>query len=207
MNHRFVRQVGVAFASLLISTAALAAPEIGKPAPDFTATDALSGQKISLSEFKGKLVTLEWQNPECPFVKKFYSVGAMQQLQENAEKRGVVWITINSSAAGKQGHYEDDAAVKKAVADKKSHATYFIRDEDGSIGKLYDAKTTPHMFVINKEGTLAYMGAIDDTPTADPADIATAKNYVTRALDALTKNTPVKATNTKPYGCGVKYAE
>lgn len=190
-----------------LATAAHAAPKIGQPAPAFSGTDALSGETISLDALKGKLVVLEWNNPGCPFVKKFYGSNAMQTLQANATKRGVVWVSINSGAEGKQGYYATDAEAKADVAAHKAHPTYYLRDPEGTIGKAYDAKTTPHMFVIDSNGTLAYMGAIDSVPTADPAHIAEAKNYVTQALKALTAGKPVEVTTTKPYGCGVKYKD
>lgn len=207
MAHHALRRFAMFAAAMLVSSAALASPKIGAPAPEFTAQDAITGKEISLSDFKGKMVVLEWHNPECPFVKKFYSVGAMQQLQQNATKRGVIWIAVNSNAEGKQGSYESDDAAKQAMDDRNANATHYLRDRDGRIGKLYEAKTTPHMFVIDTDGKLAYMGAIDDTPTADSADIASAKNYVTRALDALSKGKKVAVTNSRPYGCFVKYAD
>jgi len=199
------RRIGVFAATILLSTAALADVKIGMPAPDFTATDAVTGKEISLGAFKGKLVVLEWNNPECPFVKKFYSVGAMQTLQKNAAEKGVVWISINSAAEGKQGFMKDDAAANDFITDRTAHPTHYLRDTSGAIGHLYVAKTTPHMFVIDTKGTLAYMGAIDDTSTADSADIATAKNYVTRALQSLTEGKEVAVKSTQPYGCPVKY--
>ncbi len=192
-------------AACLFACAAFADAKVDAPAPDFTATDALSGKPVTLSSFKGKLVVLEWNNPKCPFVHKFYSVHAMQQLQENATKHDVVWISINSSAKGKEGYLATDADAKAFVAQYEAHPTYYLRDADGKIGHLYGAKSTPHMFVIDKAGTLAYAGAIDDTPTADPADIATAKNYVTRALKALSEGQPVAVKTSQPYGCFVKY--
>lgn len=205
MARQFIRKAAFFVAAALISTAAAAEVSVGKPAPDFTGTDVLSGEPVSLSDYKGKLVVLEWHNEGCPFVKKFYSVRAMQQLQKNAAEKGVVWITVNSSAEGKQGHYATAEDAKKYLTAKGAVPAHYIADTSGKIGHLYDAKTTPHMFVIDKEGTLAYMGAIDDTPTADSADIASAKNYVTRALRALNEGKPVAVTSTRPYGCGVKY--
>lgn len=207
MARHTIRRFGVVLATIMFSTAAMADAKIGAPAPDFTAHDSISGKEISLSDFKGKNVVLEWNNPLCPFVKKFYSVGAMQQLQQNAAKHDVVWISINSSAEGKEGFLKDDAAAKNFISDRTAHPTYYIRDVTGAIGKRYGAKSTPHMFVIDAKGTLAYMGAIDDTPTADSADIATAKNYVTRALIALTSGKEVAVKSTRPYGCFVKYKD
>ena len=185
-------------AAFSISCAALAEPVIDAPAPDFTATDSLSGKPITLSQFKGKLVVLEWNNPQCPFVRKYYSVHAMQQLQENATAKGVVWISVNSGAPGKEGYLPTDADAKQFVSSREAHPTYYVRDTDGKIGHLYGAKSTPHMFVIDKSGNLAYMGAIDDTPTADPADIATAKNYVTHALRSLSEGQPVAVKTSQP---------
>jgi peroxiredoxin len=205
MGIRVIRTFGTLLSVFLFSTAALASVQIGAVAPDFTATDALSGKPVTLSKLRGKPVVLEWNNPNCPFVKKFYSVGAMQQLQENATKKGVIWISVNSSAEGKDGFLRTDKEAKEFVGNRNAHPTYYLRDPSGAIGKSYGAKTTPHMFVIDKDGNLAYMGAPDDTPTADPADIATAKNYVTRALKALTAGTTVAVTTTQPYGCFIKY--
>lgn len=190
---------------LALSSPAFADPEIAKPAPSFTVTDAISGQKISLSQFKGHPVVLEWNNFECPFVKKFYSVGAMQKLQEQAAADGVIWISVNSSAPGKEGYLADAAALKPHLAEQKSHAAYYVLDHDGALGHLYGAKTTPHLFVIDKNGVLAYAGAIDDKQSADSADIATAHNYVSAALASLAAGEPIKVSSTRSYGCSVKY--
>ena len=192
-------------ASIMLSSAANAAPAIGQPAPDFKATDVITGKEVSLANLKGKTVVLEWNNFHCPFVRKFYSVGAMQELQAKSVSNGVVWISVNSSAKGKEGYIENAAAAKSDIADNHSHATHYILDHDGKIGHAYGAKSTPHMFVIDKDGKLAYMGAIDDKPTADSSDIASATNYVTLALKALHDGTPIKTTVTQPYGCFVKY--
>lgn len=180
-----------------------AAPEVGKPAPEFTGTDS-NGVSHKLSDFKGKTVVLEWTNPECPYVVKHYDSKNMQNLQKEYTGKDVVWLTINSSAIGKQGAQSAEEA-NTYLADKGSYATARLLDPTGEIGKLYDAKTTPHMFVINKEGTLVYQGAIDDNDSAKPEDAATAKNYVKAALDSLSDGKPVEMAQTKPYGCGVKY--
>lgn len=190
-------------ALLPLSTAALAAPEIGKPAPEFTATDT-NGKPVVLADLKGKTVVLEWTNHECPFVVKHYKSGNMQALQAETTKDGVVWISVNSSAKGKEGNTTAEES-NKIVAEQKSMATHKILDESGVIGKLYDAKTTPHMFVIDKAGVLAYAGAIDDKSGFDPEEIKTAKNYVTAALANLKADKPVEVSSSKPYGCGVKY--
>jgi peroxiredoxin len=192
-------------ATLLLANAALAAPTIGQPAPDFSAVDALTGKTVRLADLKGKIVVLESTNAGCPFVKKFYSVGAMQKLQETSAADGVVWVTLNASAKGKEGYVATAADAQKIVQESKARPTYYIRDPEGKLGRLYDAKVTPHMYVIDKAGLLVYMGAIDDKPTADSADIASATNYVTQALKSLKDGTPIKTTQTKPYGCSVKY--
>lgn len=189
----------------LMGTPAMAAVETGKPAPDFTAKDT-NGVEHTLSGFKGKIVVLEWTNPECPYVKKHYEPKNMQTLQKDYTDKGVVWISINSSAEGKQGHQTNEAA-NKYMADVGSAATARIADADGAIGKLYGAKTTPHMFVIDKDGNIAYHGAIDDNDSANPADAATAKNHVKAALDSLLTGTPVETAQTNPYGCSVKYKD
>ena len=195
----------LAFTACFLAHAAYATPEVGKPAPDFTAKD-IEGRTVTLSALKGKNVVLEWNNPGCPFVQKFYGEGEMQRLQKQATAKDTVWLTINSSAAGKQGNITVDEA-KKFVADQKATPTHYIQDADGKIGTLYGAKTTPHMFVVDSKGTLAYAGAIDSIASADKADIAKAKNYVTTALDELKAGKPVTTATTQAYGCSVKYAE
>lgn len=182
---------------------AFAAPKIGAPAPAFTATD-VNGKSHSLADYKGKTVVLEWNNPECPFVKKHYGSGNMQALQAAAAKDGVVWLTVNSSADGTQGNMKPQAAKQWLAAQKAAPAAYLL-DEKGTVGRLYEAKTTPHMYVIDPKGTLVYMGGIDDKPTANPDDIKTARNYVTAALTSVKAGQPVADTVTKPYGCSVKY--
>ena len=188
---------------ILSASVAFAAPEIGKVAPNFTTKDT-NGKEITLSALKGKTVVLEWTNPGCPFVKKFYSGGDIQKLQAAYTAKDVTWIRINSSAEGKEGHQTADSANTLAK-EQKASATHTVLDADGKIGHLYEAKTTPHMFVVNKEGNLAYMGAIDSIRTADSADIAKAENYVVSALDSLLAGQEVKIPTTQPYGCGVKY--
>lgn len=184
---------------------ALSAATTGEAAPNFTATDALSGNAITLQDLKGKIVVLEWANYGCPFVKKHYSVSNIQHMQQRAEKDGIVWITINSGAQGKQGYFESDALAAKAVADQKASPSYYVRDVSGEVGKLYGAKTTPHFFVINDEGVLVYQGAIDDKPSVASADIPTSKNYVSAVLAQLKQGKAVTVKDTKPYGCSVKY--
>ncbi len=181
------------------------APQVGQSAPEFSATDILTGEKITLSQFKGKPVVLEWNNFECPFVKKFYSVGSMQALQGRARKDGAIWITINSSAAGKEGHLATGDDAKTAIANRKAQPSRYLLDHDGAIGHLYGAKNTPQMFVVDKGGVLAYAGAIDSVSSPDPTDIKGATNYVSAALDDLNSGHAVKTPVTQPYGCFVKY--
>lgn len=198
-----MKKLIITLASLALAGAAFAQPEIGKPAPEFTLTDT-NGKTHSLADFKGKVVVLEWINHGCPFVVKHYSSGNMQKLQTDATGKDVVWLSICSSAAGKQGHMTAEAANKKS-AEVGAKATAYLLDEDGTVGKLYGAKRTPEMYVINKEGILVYKGAIDDKSSADAADIATAKNHVTAAIDEVLGEKPVTTASTTAYGCSVKY--
>ena len=155
------------------------AAEVGKAAPAFTAKD-LKGESVSLADFKGKVVVLEWVNFDCPFVEKHYSSGNMPKLQTDSTAKGVVWITLNSAAKGKQGYHEP-SAMAEVAAGKGNKAARFIMDSDGTIGKAYDAKVTPHMFVIDGQGTLVYNGAMDSKATTDTADVATADKYFANA--------------------------
>jgi alkyl hydroperoxide reductase subunit AhpC len=191
-------------ATLITSSVALAMPEVGKPAPAFTATDA-NGKVHNLADFKGKTVVLEWNNPECPFVKKHYNASTnMQNQQAAATKDGVVWLSVNSGAAGKQGHMSGADATAKMQSLKAANSAYLI-DADGKVGQAYGAKTTPHMFIIDAQGVLRYAGAIDSNPSADAADIPAATQYVPVALAELKAGKPVTTAVTKPYGCSVKY--
>jgi len=199
--HLFNR-IALATAASVFAIAAQAA-KVGEAAPNFT-LPGHDGKPHSLSDFKGKTVVLEWTNADCPFVKKHYA-GNMQALQKTYTGKDVVWLSVNSSAPGKQGHV-DAAAATKIVQDKGAAPTLVLLDGKGEVGKLYEAKTTPHMFVIDKAGKLAYAGGIDSEPSADPADVATATPYVKNALDELLAGKPVTTAVTKPYGCSIKYA-
>jgi len=179
------------------------AADVGKPAPEFSAKDA-KGAAVSLAELKGKVVVLEWVNHGCPFVAKHYGSKNMQKLQETYTAKGVVWISINSGSKA-SGSFTDNEAFLKLSSEKGSKASHLIADESGTIGKAYGAKTTPHMFVINKDGVLVYNGAIDSKKTTEPADIATSENYVAKALDAVLDGKAVEIDKTEPYGCSVKY--
>jgi peroxiredoxin len=180
-----------------------AGPEIGKPAPDFTLKDQ-AGKSHSLADFKGKTVVLEWFNYGCPFVKKHYESGNMQKLQKQAADDGVVWLSIVSSAEGKQGYLKPEEAEAKMKELNMSSAALLL-DPEGTVGKAYSARTTPDMFVINGEGVLVYKGAIDDKPTPSAADIEGSKNYVVEALAEVKAGKPVTTAETKSYGCSVKY--
>ena len=199
-----LKHFAAACVAVLFAANAQAAAKTGEAAPAFSATDALSNRTISLADFKGKTVVLEWTNYGCPFVKKHYSVNNMQTLQKNATDDGVVWISINSGGKGKQGYLEADE-VAAAVKEKGAHPTHYIRDPEGSIGKLYAAKTTPHIFIVNGEGTLVYQGAIDDNSSHESSSIKGATNYVTETLAALKAGKPVAVNTTQSYGCSVKY--
>jgi alkyl hydroperoxide reductase subunit AhpC len=195
----------VILAVLLAFTASFSRAEVktGDPAPPFTLED-IHGVKHSLSDFRGKIVVLEWINHGCPFVVKHYKKGHMQALQREATANGVIWLSICSSAPGKQGHYSAEE-WRKVNSEKQGAATAVLLDEDGTVGRLYGAKTTPHMFVIDKEGRIAYQGAIDSKRSTDPDDIPKSENYVRAALDDLAAGRPVAKPQTPPYGCSVKY--
>ena len=181
------------------------APEVGQPAPAFKTSD-YNGNPLSLEQYKGKTVVLEWMNKDCPFVNKEYDSGTMQALQKQAKSEGVVWISIVSSAPGKEG-YVDAAGANAMLTHWFAAPSALVLDPTGTLGHLYGAKTTPDMYVIDPQGTLVYEGAIDDKPSADVAAIAGAHNYVRAALDATEQGQPVPDPVTRPYGCGVKYAE
>lgn len=183
------------------NTSALAT--IGQPAPNFT-LEGNDGKQHSLADYKGKFVVLEWTNPLCPFVHKFYDSGAMQNLQKEETAKGVVWLRINSSAAGHEGA-QTVSDLASYVESNHVAATASLIDPNGKVGHLYGARTTPQMFVINAEGKLVYAGGIDDKPSPDAADIPKAKNYVTAALDETMAGKPVSTPTARPYGCSVKY--
>lgn len=185
------------------ATASAETAVVGKPAPDFKLSDA-QGKDTSLSQFKGKTVVLEWYNPTCPFVKKFYANGNMQQFQKEAVAKGAVWLTINSNAEGKPGHLAQGDAAQAAKA-ASLNSTALLLDPKGTVGREYGARTTPHMFVVDPKGTLAYAGAIDDTPSTSSGDIESAENHVMSAIDAIAQGKAVDPASTEPYGCAVKY--
>ena len=178
-------------------------PAVGTNAPDFSLTDS-KGKTQTVSQYKGKYVVLEWFNPECPFVKKHYGSGNMQKLQQEFTGKGVVWLTIDSSAPGLEGNLTADQANAK-MSEWKTKQTALVLDPDGKAGRSYGAKNTPHMFVINPEGKIIYAGAIDSKATPNPADIPVATNYVKAALDEALAGKTVTTPSSRPYGCSVKY--
>ena len=179
------------------------AVQVDAPAPAFTLADQ-DGKSHALNDFRGKMVVLEWVNYDCPFVRKHYDSGNMQKLQKEYTARGVAWLSISSSAPGKQGHFEGDE-LRKRMAKEKAVPTAYLVDADGTVGKAYGAKTTPHMYVIDREGVLVYAGGIDDIASTDVDDIPKAKNYVSAALDAAMGGRDVAVKTSRSYGCGVKY--
>lgn len=177
--------------------------EIGKPAPDFSGKDTL-GKAHSLSMYKGKIVVLEWLNHQCPFVRKHYDGKKMQELQKTYRQKGIIWLSIISSAPGKQGYCTPEEA-DRLTEENGAAPTAVLLDPEGEIGHLYEAKTTPHMFIIDKNGELVYDGAIDDIRSARIDDLKTATNYVQKALDELLDGKKVSVQTSQPYGCSVKY--
>lgn len=182
---------------------AAAKPELGRPAPAFSVTDT-TGKTWSLADVSGKGMILEWTNHDCPYVQKHYGSGNMQALQKEAKEAGYAWLSVISSAPGKQGHVTS-AQADELSKDRGASPTAVLLDGDGSMGRAYGAQTTPHMYVIDGSGTLVYMGGIDDRATTDLADVEGAKNYVRIAMAELLAGQPVSNPATRPYGCSVKY--
>ena len=182
---------------------ALASPAIGEAAPDFSALGS-DGSTHALADYRGKVVVLEWNNPQCPFVRKHYGAGNIQKQQAEAAANGVVWLTVNSGAPGKQGQLDAEGAKAYVAQQKASPAAYLI-DSDGRVGRAYAAKTTPQIAIIDHEGVLRYNGAIDSIPSTDADDIAEATQYARQALAEIAAGKPVSVTTSEPYGCSVKY--
>ncbi|MET3375512.1 hypothetical protein ABIC89_004581 [Variovorax boronicumulans] len=190
-------------ATFLMGTNAFAAPAVGQQAPDFVAVDT-TGAKHKLSDFAGKFVVLEWTNPGCPFVRKHYGSGNMPATQKAATDKGVVWLAINSTERAASDYLKADA-LDAWMKSQKAAPTAVLMDEDGVIGQVYGARTTPHIFIIDPKGTLVYAGGIDSIASARVDDIKTATNYVTQALGEVTGGKPVSMASTRPYGCSIKY--
>ena len=195
-----------AAAALALNMTAQAAgtATVGQAAPAFTATDT-SGKTVSLSDFKGKHVVLEWVNPGCPFVVKHYSSQNMQLTQKDATGKGVVWLAINSTAPDARD-YKAPAALALWMQQQKAAATHTLMDADGKVGRAYGARTTPHMYIVNPVGTLVYAGAIDNKASVSTADVASATNHVKAALQETLAGKAVSIASTQPYGCSVKYS-
>jgi peroxiredoxin len=185
---------------------ALAAPnaQVGQPAPQFVGTDS-NGQAVSLADLKGKTIVLEWTNDDCPYVDKWYRSGAMQDLQRDAARLGAIWLTIASSAPGEQG-YVDAVKANADTASRNAAPAHVLLDPKGVIGHLYGAQTTPHMFIINSAGVLAYMGGADSIASTRVEDLAKAEPYAREALEAVVAGKAVAHPVTRPYGCTVKYS-
>jgi peroxiredoxin len=203
MNRRYL--VATLALILMGALAEVWAASVGQPAPAFTATDS-NNHVHKLSDYKGKFVVLEWTNRDCPFTQKHYQSGNMERLQHEWTKRGVVWLTVVSSAPGEQG-YAIGGEENAYMSQMRAAPTAVLLDPAGKLGHLYDAKTTPHMFVIDRKGVLIYDGAIDDRATTDVSDITGAKNYVVQALQEAMAGKPVTVATSRPYGCAVKYKD
>ena len=190
-------------ASFFATAPAHSAAVVGQKAPDFTLKDT-SGKSVSLADFKGKTVVLEWVNPGCPYVRKHYSVGNMQSTQKDAASKGVVWLAINSTDTS-HGDYLAPAALQGWMGEQKAAATYTLMDESGKAGQAYAARTTPHMYIVSPQGNLVYAGGIDSIASARTEDIKLATNYVKQSLGEALAGKPISNASTKPYGCSVKY--
>jgi len=199
-----MKRLSLLAAGLLVSSVVSAAPAPGQPAPNFRAAD-VSGKQVSLSDFKGKYVVLEWNNPGCPFVQKHYDSGNMQSLQKRYGAENVAWVAINSTSESHSDYMSPD---KLAGWFKQQNAApaAVLMDTNGQIGRAFGAKVTPHMYVIDPNGTLVYAGAIDDKRSANPADVKTASNYVTSALSEVKSGKPVSKAVNNAYGCSIKYS-
>jgi hypothetical protein len=195
----------VLFAVVLIASAAPATADIavGTPAPDFTATDS-NGKPVRLADYRGRIVVLEWTNPGCPFVRAHYDSGTMPAVQAEAKAAGAIWLSVNSGAPGKQGHMTGAQANAQQARDRAAPSAYLL-DPAGTIGRLYGAKTTPHMYVVGADGRLAYEGAIDDRPTADADDAKAATRWALNAVKAVKASRSPDPAQTRAYGCQVKY--
>ena len=200
---RMLRRTVLGLSALVLAASLQAAPAVGQGAPDFTLRDA-SGKTVKLSDFRGKHVVLEWTNPSCPYVRKHYDSGNMPATQKEAVGKGVVWLAISSTAKSSY-EYLEPAKVAAWQKERKAQPTALLLDEDGTAGKAYGARTTPHMYIVGPQGKLIYAGGIDSIPSSDPRDIGKAVNYVRQGLNEALAGKPLSAAVTRPYGCSVKY--
>ena len=206
-----MKKASILFPALVFSAwfaasgAALAVAAVGQPAPAFSVTDT-NGKTVSLADYKGKHVVLEWVNPGCPYVQKHYNSANMPGTQKDATGQGVVWLAVNSTHTG-ASDYLPPAKLAGWMKDKGGTPTATLMDVDGKVGRAYGARTTPHMYVIDPGGKLVYAGAIDSKATANPADIKTATNYVKQAVGESLAGKPVSTAVTQAYGCSVKYGD
>jgi hypothetical protein len=204
MQRRLIMQsCSLLVTTFLIATNVHSAATVGQTAPDFTLKDT-NGKSVSLADFKGKTVVLEWLNPGCPYVRKHYQSGNMQSTQKDAASKGVVWLAINSTET-EHPDYLKPAALQAWMGEQKAAATHTLMDESGKTGQQYAARTTPHMYIINPQGNLVYAGGIDSIASANPADIKAATNYIKVGLGENLAGKPITAAQTRPYGCSVKY--
>jgi peroxiredoxin len=198
-----LRRALIALPVLLLAAAAQAAPAVGQPAPEIVLKDA-AGKTVKLSDFRGKHVVLEWTNPGCPYVRKHYDSGNMAATQQDATGKGAVWLSINSTEKS-SSDYLEPARLVSWQKDRKVQPTATLMDEDGTAGKAYGARTTPHMYIVDPQGRLVYAGGIDSIPSSNPDDIRKAVNYVKQAVSEATSGKPISAATTRPYGCSIKY--
>ena len=193
----------LAFATAL---PAFASASVGQKAPEFTLAST-NGKPVKLPDFKGQYVVLEWTNPGCPFVRKHYESGNMPSTQKLAKEQGIVWLAINSTETASGDYLEPSKLAQWINADHKGMPSAILMDQDGIVGKAYGARTTPHMYIINPQGTLVYAGGIDSIPSARKEDIDKAMNYVKAALTDIKARRPIAQASTKPYGCSIKYKD
>lgn len=198
-----LRRALFALPALLFTLTAQAVPSVGQPAPDFTLRDA-AGKAVKLADFRGKYVVLEWTNPHCPFVRKHYDSGNMAATQQDVVGKGVVWLSINSTEKASR-EYMEPARLVAWQQERKVQPTATLMDEDGVAGKAYGARTTPHMYIVDPQGRLAYAGGIDSIPSANPEDVRKAVNYVRQGIAEASAGKPLSVATTRPYGCSIKY--
>lgn len=197
------RRVLLALPALLLAAAVQAAPAVGQPAPAFTLKDS-AGKTVNLADYRGKYVVLEWTNPGCPYVRKHYDSGNMAATQQDAAGKGVVWLSINSTEKA-SFDYMQPAKLVAWQQQRKVQPTATLMDEEGTVGKAYGARTTPHMYIVDPQGQLVYAGGIDSIPSSNPDDIARATNYVRQAVAEVSAGKPISAATTRAYGCSIKY--